>query len=268
MMGASSLRRIWGLVYRHLALYRRSWPRVLELMYWPVLQMVVWGFITAYLAGVQQNTTTIAAGVLLGGVLLWEITLRSQMGFAISFLEEVWSRNLGHIFVSPLRPWEMVAGLAAMSVLRTVAAVLPAMVLAFILYGFGVWKLGPVLVVFVFALMAMGWAVALAVTALILRHGAGAEALAWGVMFGIAPFAAVFYPVAVLPPWLQPVALSIPAAHVFEGMRAALIDQRIAWDHLAWAVALDGVWLALAAWIFLAQFHQARVRGALLNIGE
>ena len=119
-------------------------PRVLELMYWPVLQMVVWGFITAYLAGVQQNTTTIAAGVLLGGVLLWEITLRSQMGFAISFLEEVWSRNLGHIFVSPLRPWEMVAGLAAMSVLRTVAAVLPAMVLAFMLYGFGVWKLGPV----------------------------------------------------------------------------------------------------------------------------
>ncbi|NMJ41355.1 ABC transporter permease [Roseomonas sp. JC162] len=267
-MGASSARRIWGLVYRHLALYRRSWPRVLELMYWPVLQMVVWGFITAYLAGVQQNTATIAAGVLLGGVLLWEITLRSQMGFAISFLEEVWSRNLGHIFVSPLRPWEMVTGLAAMSVLRTVAAVLPAMLLAFMLYGFGVWKLGPVLVVFVSALMAMGWAVALAVTALILRHGAGAEALAWGVMFGIAPFAAVFYPVAVLPPWLQPVALSIPAAHVFEGMRAALIDGRIAWDHLAWAVALDGVWLALAAWIFLAQFHQARVRGALLNIGE
>jgi ABC-2 type transport system permease protein len=128
--------------------------------------------------------------------------------------------------------------------------------------------MGPVLVMWMAALMAMGWAVALAVTALILRHGAGAEALAWGVMFGLAPFAAVFYPVAVLPGWLQPVALAIPAAHVFEGMRAALVEGRIAWDHLAWAVALDGVWLAGAAWIFLAQFHQARVRGALLNIGE
>lgn len=264
----STARRIWGLMYRHLALYRRSWPRVLELMYWPVLQMVVWGFITAYLAGVQGNTASVAAGVLLGGVLLWEITLRSQMGFAISFLEEIWSRNLGHIFVSPLRPWELVAGLAAMSLLRTLAAVVPAMVLAFFLYGFGVWKLGPVLVAFVAALMAMGWAVALAVTALILRHGAGAEALAWGVMFGIAPFAAVFYPVAILPGWLLPVALSIPATHVFEGMRAALTEGRIAWDHLAWAVVLDAVWLAAAAWIFLRQFHQARVRGALLNIGE
>nr|WP_198372665.1 ABC transporter permease [Roseomonas rosulenta] len=265
-------------MYRHLALYRRSWPRVLELMYWPVLQMVVWGFVTAYLAGVQQNAApsgmsapagaTIAAGVLLGGVLLWEVTLRSQMGFAISFLEEVWSRNLGHLFVSPLRPWELVAGLAAMSVLRTAIGVGAAMVLAFTLYGFGIWSMGPVLVAWMAALMAMGWSVALAVTALILRHGAGAEALAWGVMFGLAPFAAVFYPVAVLPGWLQPVALAIPAAHVFEGMRAALVDGRIAWDHLAWAVALDGVWLAGAAWVFLWQFHQARVRGALLNIGE
>ena len=264
----SPARRIWGLMFRHLALYRRSWPRVLELMYWPVLQMVVWGFITAYLAGVQGSTASVAAGVLLGGVLLWEITLRSQMGFAISFLEEIWSRNLGHIFVSPLRPWELVAGLAAMSVLRTVAAVAPAMVLAFLLYGFGVWTLGPVLVAYVFALMAMGWAVALAVTALILRHGAGAEALAWGVMFGIAPFAAVFYPVSILPGWLQPVALAIPAAHVFEGMRAVLTQGTMAWGHLAWAVALDVVWMAAAAWIFLAQFHAARVRGALLNIGE
>lgn len=270
----SALRRIWGLMFRHLALYRRSWPRVLELMYWPVLQMVVWGFITAYLAsggttaGAHGNTASVAAGVLIGGVLLWEITLRSQMGFAISFLEEIWSRNLGHIFVSPLRPWELVAGLAAMSVLRTVAAVAPAMVLAFFLYGFGVWTLGPVLVAYVFALMAMGWAVALAVTALILRHGAGAEALAWGVMFGIAPFAAVFYPVAILPGWLQPVALAIPAAHVFEGMRAALTNGAMEWGHLGWALALDVVWMAGAAWIFLAQFQAARVRGALLNIGE
>ena len=267
-MKAGPARRIWGLMYRHLALYRGSWPRLLELMYWPVLQMIVWGFITAYLAGVQGNTASVAAGVLLGGVLLWEVTLRSQMGFAISFLEEVWSRNLGHLFVSPLRPWELVVGLAAMSVLRTVAAVAPAMVLAFFLYGFGVWTLGPVLVAYVFALMAMGWAVALAVTALILRHGSGAEGLAWGVLFGITPFAAVYYPLSVLPPLVRSIADGIPAAHVFEGMRAALIEQRIAWDHLVWATALDLLWIGLASWVFLREFQSARVRGALLNIGE
>ena len=266
MSGAA--RRIWGLMYRHLALYRRSWPRVLELMYWPVLQMLVWGFVTAWLAGVQNNTASVTAGVLLGGVLLWEVTLRSQMGFAISFLEEIWSRNLGHIFVAPLRPTELVAGLVAMSMLRTAIGVGPAILLAFLLYGFGLWTLGPVLVLYFAALMAMGWAVALGVTALILRHGAGAEALAWGVLFGLAPFSAVFYPVSVLPGWLQPISLAIPATHVFEGMRAALLDGRLAWDHLAYAFALDLIWLGLAAWLFMAQFQAARVRGALMNIGE
>ncbi|MCA3312666.1 MAG: ABC transporter permease [Roseomonas sp.] len=266
MSGAA--RRVWGLMYRHLALYRRSWPRVLELMYWPVLQMLVWGFVTAWLAGVQNNTASVTAGVLLGGVLLWEVTLRSQMGFAISFLEEIWSRNLGHIFVAPLRPTELVAGLVAMSMLRTAIGVGPAILLAFLLYGFGIWTLGPVLVLYFAALMAMGWAVALGITALILRHGAGAEALAWGVLFGLAPFSAVFYPVSVLPGWLQPISLAIPATHVFEGMRAALLDGRLAWDHLAYAFVLDLIWLGLAAWLFMAQFQAARVRGALMNIGE
>jgi len=266
MSGAA--RRVWGLMYRHLALYRRSWPRLLELMYWPVLQMLVWGFVTAWLAGVQNNTASVTAGVLLGGVLLWEVTLRSQMGFAISFLEEIWSRNLGHMFVAPLRPTELVAGLVAMSILRTAIGVGPAILLAFLLYGFGLWTLGPVLVLYFAALLAMGWAVALGVTALILRHGAGAEALAWGVLFGLAPFSAVFYPVAVLPGWLQPISFAIPATHVFEGMRAALLDGQLAWDHLAYAFALDLIWLGLAAWLFMAQFQAARVRGALMNIGE
>jgi ABC-2 type transport system permease protein len=264
----ASARRIWGLVYRHLALYRRSWPRVLELMYWPILQMVVWGFVTAYLAGVQNNTAGIAAGMLLGGVLLWEVTLRSQMGFSISFLEEIWSRNLGHVFVSPLRPRELVAGLMAMSVIRVLVGVSPAVLLAWLLYGFGLFALGPVVVAFFAALLVMGWAVALGVTSLILRYGAGAEALAWSVLFGLTPFSAVFYPVSVLPAWLHPVAYALPSAHVFEGMRAALLDGTIAWGHLGAAFALDAFWMAVMAWVFMRQFEDARVRGALLNIGE
>ena len=267
-MNALAARRIWGLLYRHLALYRRSWPRLLELAYWPVLQMVVWGFVTAYLAGVQNNVASVSAGVLLGGVLLWEVAIRSQMGFAISFLEEIWSRNLGHVFVSPLRPLELVAGLVGMSMIRMFAGLIPAILLAFVMYGFGLWRLGPVLVLFFAGLMMMGWAVALGVTALILRHGAGAEPLAWSVLFGLTPFAAVFYPVSILPAWLQPIAWLIPAAHVFEGMREALLMGTIAWGHLAAALLLDLVWLAVMGWLFLNQFEGARERGALLNIGE
>ena len=263
-----SLRRIWGLMYRHLALYRRSWPRLLELAYWPVLQMCIWGFTARFLMARMGSGAAIAGAALLGGVLLWEVALRSQMGVAISFLEEQWSRNLGHVFVSPLRPWELVAALIGMSIVRMLAGVIPAILIAWLLYAYDLFALGPVLVLFFANLMVMGWSVALAVVSLILRHGSGAEALAWSVLFGLTPFAAVFYPVAVLPRALQPIAWAIPASHVFEGMRGIVLHNEVLWGHLAWAGGLNALWLAAAAVLFARQFHQARVRGALLSIGE
>ena len=266
-MSAGSLRRIWGLMYRHLALYRRSWPRLLELAYWPTLQMLIWGFTASFLADRMDGTAALTASALLGGVLLWEVALRSQMGMALSFLEEIWSRNLGHVFVSPLRPWEMLAALVGMSALRMLVGVLPAIGLAFLLYAFNLFALGPILVLLFANLMMTGWWVALGVVSLILRHGAGAEALAWSVLFGLTPFSAVFYPVSALPGWLQPVSLALPAAHVFEGMRAAL-DGVTRWDHLAWACGLNAAWMAAALLLFARQFRQARLHGALLTMGE
>ena len=267
-MTRAAARRIWGLMYRHLALYRRSWPRLLELAYWPVLQMCIWGFTATFLASRMGSTAALAGATLLRGVLLWEVAIRSQMGVAISFMEEMWSRNLGHVFVSPMRPWELVAALILMSAIRMAMGVVPAILVAWLLYAYNLLALGPVVVLFFMNLMIMGWAVALGVVSLILRHGAGAEALAWSVLFGLTPFSAVFYPVAVLPAALQPIALALPSAHVFEGMRGILLNGEVRWDHLIAAFALNAVWLAGATLLFSRQFRQARLRGALMSIGE
>lgn len=260
-------RRIWAMVYRHLCLYRGSWPRLLELMYWPVLQMVIWGFVTQY-AGRFQGAAVIAAGSLLGAILLWETALRSQMGFTISFLEEIWSRNLGNLFVTPIRPWELVASLIVMSMARTLIGVGSAALLAWALYAFAITSLGLLLLPFLLNLMLFGWSIALMVTAMILRHGAGAESLAWSVLFGLAPLSAVFYPVSVLPGWLQPVALALPTTHVFEGMRAVLSGGAMAGGHLAWAFGLNGMFLAMAVATFVGMFRSVRRRGLLLSVGE
>ena len=263
----SSLRRIWAMVYRHLCLYRGSWPRVLELMYWPVVQMMIWAFVTQY-TGRFGGAVAIAAGSLIGAVLLWETALRSQMGFTISFLEELWSRNLGNLFVSPIRPWELVASLTVMSVVRALIGVGTAAALAAALYAFDITSLGLLLVPFLLNLMIFGWAVALMVTAMILRHGAGAESLAWSVLFGLAPLSAVFYPVSVLPGWLRPVSLALPSTHMFEGMRAVLAGGAFPAGELAWAFALNALLLAAAVAIFVGIFRVARRRGLLLSVGE
>ncbi len=267
-MTAGAVRRVWGLVYRHFALYRRSWPRLLELAYWPILQMCIWGFTAQFLARRSAGAVTLTAATLLGGVLLWEVALRSQMGVAVSFLEELWSRNLGHLFVSPIRPRELVAGLIVVAVMRMSAGVLPAILLAWALYAFNLFSLGPILLLFFANLMLMGWWVSLAVVSMLLRHGAGAEALAWSVLFGLTPLSAVFYPVSVLPAAIRPIALALPSTHVFEGMRAVMDAGVIRWDQMGWAFALNLLWGAAALLLFGRQFEAARRRGALLSIGE
>jgi ABC-2 type transport system permease protein len=265
-MAAGSLRRIWALVYRHTALYRRSWPRLLDFAYGPLMQLLIWGFTARFLAGHAGTMATIS-GLLIGGVLLWEAALASQLGFSVSFLEEIWSRNLGHLFVSPLRPWELIAALVVMSLLRALAGMLPALVLAVLLYAFDIFRLGPVVLLLFTFLAMMGWWVALGIVAFILRHGAGAEGLVWTVMFGLTPLSAVFYPVAALPAVLRPLALVLPSAHVFEGLRAALAGAS-PWREIIAAALLNLAWLGLMAVLFRWSFEAARREGALVALGE
>src|SRR5687767_11518057 len=114
---SASLRRIGAMVLRYWYLLRSSWPRVLDLMYWPTVQVLTWGFLQLY---VDQNAGFFAraGGIFIGAVVLWDILFRGQLGFSISFLEEMWARNLGNVMMSPLRHYEFVTALMIMSVAR------------------------------------------------------------------------------------------------------------------------------------------------------
>ena len=245
----------------------RQRTRALELVYWPTIQMILWGFMSQFL---MTNSTWVARafGVLIAAVLLWDVLFRSQLGVSMSFLEEIWARNLGHLFVSPLRPYEWVASLVAMSFIRVLIGVVPAMLLAIPLYHYSIFALGVPLIAFFATLLVMGWAMGLMISALILRHGMGAESIAWLAIFVLAPVSAVYYPVTTLPAWLQVVAMALPSAHVFEGMRAVMFDHEFAWGHFLAALGLDVVYIGFGAALFLYAFRGARRRGALLQVGE
>jgi ABC-2 type transport system permease protein len=262
-----SWRRVGALLLRHLYVLRSSWPRLLELAYWPTVQMILWGFVTLFF---MQHSSWVAqaAGVLISAVVLWDILFRSNLGVSVSFMEEMWARNLSSLFASPMRPHELVVSLAIMSLIRTVISVLPAMLLAPPLFGVSVFALGLPLAAFFANLLLFGWCIGLVVSALILRLGLGAESLAWVAVFALAPLSGVYYPIDVLPHWLQPVAWSLPSAYVFEGMRAVLFEDRFRLDLLAASAGLNAVYVALATGFFLYICHVARKRGLLVQQGE
>jgi len=263
----SSWQRIWGMVLRNLYLLRSSWPRLFELAYWPTFSLLIWGFLSSFL---MTNSSWIAqaAGVLISAVLLWDVLFRSNLGLAVTFLEEMWSRNLGQLFISPLRPVEMIAALMVISFLRTVISVLPAALLAMPLFGIWVFDLGAALAAFFFNLLVMGWAVGLFVTGLLLRMGLGAEGIVWTGIFLIAPVTGIYYPISALPEWLHPISWSLPSTYVFEGMRAVMFEKIFRWDLLMGAIALNVVYLVAGAAAFLYFYGVARERGLLLQQGE
>lgn len=262
-----SLRRVGAMVLRHVYLLRRSWPRVLELMYWPTVQMVLWGFITIFFVG-HSSWVAQATGVLISAVLLWDVLFRSQLGVSIIFLEEMWSRNLGQLFVSPLRPAELIVSLLVMSTIRTVIGVGGATVVAFAVFQYSVFDLGLPLIAFFVNLILMGWSIGLLVSGVVLRYGLGAESLAWIALFALQPLSGVYYPIDVLPGWLQQVAFLLPSSHVFEGMRAVLFQHAFRIDLLVNALVLNAFYLLGGVLSFVLFFRAARVHGQLVHIGE
>ncbi len=256
-----SLRRIRALVFRYTVLYTRSVPRILEMIFWPVMDLLVWGFLTAYLRP-QLSTVTF----LLGAMIFWDIIYRSAQGVTMSFLEDVWTRNLLNVFVAPLRVGEFIAASFLVGFLKITFIVIILSVMALGLYQFNLLSMGLALIPFFANLLLMGWAIGMVTTALILRWGQAAEGLAWGIPFAVQPLAAVFYPVSILPAWAQPFSLAIPATHVFEGMRQVLLDGTVSAEHLAAAFGLNLVWLAAAAFFFRHMFNAAREKGLLVKL--
>jgi ABC-2 type transport system permease protein len=262
-----SLQRIGAMILRYWYLLLSSWPRLLELMYWPILQVITWGFLQTYIA---QNAGYFAraGGTLIGAVILWDILFRGQLGFSISFLEEMWARNLGNLMMSPLKPIEFLAALMAMSLIRLAIGVTPMVLLALYLFHFNFFSLGLPLIAFFCNLIFTSWAVGIFVSGLVLRNGLGAESIVWTLMFALMPLACVYYPVRVLPYWLQHISWLLPPTYVFEGMRALLTEQVFRADLMASALAINAVLLAASFAAFLALLNSARRHGSLLSGGE
>ena len=259
--------RVGAMVLRYLYLLRSSWPRILELVYWPTMQLFVWGFLQLYIA---QNAGFFAraGGMFIGAVLLWDILFRGQLGFSVSFLEEMWARNLGNLMISPLRPIEFVAALMIMSIVRLAIGMVPVTLLAIAFFGFNIYSLGLALAAFFANLILTSWSVGILVSGVLLRNGMGAESLAWTLMFVLMPLTCVYYPVATLPSWLQVVAWSLPPTYVFEGMRALVISHEFRTDLMLQACALNAVYFSGAVIAFLQLLKSARRQGSLMQSGE
>lgn len=259
-------RRVWAVVLQNWYVMRRSPIRIFELFYWPVIEVVLWGFISVFLVGADANIPG-GVGVLLGAVLLWDLMFRSQQELTITQLIDMWDRNIVNLYASPMRQSEYLTGALVFSVVRVMVGTTFLVVIADWWFGFDLLSVGAVLVPALVTLSLFGWALGLTIRAAVMRFGTNAEVLAWSVAFLLQPVSAVFYPVSVLPEWLQAIALALPTSHVFEAMRAFLASGVVNTAGLAIAVVLSLVYLGLAALVARWTYGRVRQLGLLAKPG-
>ncbi len=254
--------RIAAVVLRIFYLYRGSPQRVFPIFIWVAVDILLWGFLTRYLNSVSHAEVNFVPA-LLGAVLLWDFLTRVMQGVTMAFFEDVWTRNFLNIFATPLRTSEYLAGLIIVAISTSLLSLVVMVIFAGLAFGLSFLIYGAALAPFLAVLFLTGIALGVAAAAIVLRLGPASEWLIWPIPMIVSPFAGVFYPVSVLPGWMQAIAAVLPPSYVFEGMRAVVAREPAPWGRLAFGGGLALVYLVLACLVFMAVYRTA-IRSGLI----
>ncbi len=249
---------------RHAYEARHNLDRITDMVYWPAMDIIMWGLFTIYLRGNRLQPGVVS--FLLGAIILWGMFRSFQRDLAIGFLDEFWSRNLVNLFSTPLSISEYMTGLIAVNLMKAMVSVSVAGVIAWICYAYDFFPMLPAFVPFMLNLLLFALAVGVVVTGLIFRYTTRIQGLAWSFAALLMPFSCVFYPLSSLPKYLRPIALGLPTTHAFEGMRQAIAGGGFSARHFEWAIALNLIYFAFAVAFFRWMFESARSRGLLVKL--
>ena len=259
--------KILALSLRHVYLIKGSFPRILDLIYWPTVQIFLWGFISKFFtlsSSYFENTV----GIILSAAILYDFLFRSSISYNMMFLEEIWSRNFTNLFIAPIRISEIITALTITAIFRTLIGLVPAALLAIPFFGVSIFKIGTPLIFLLISLYIFGVTLGLLVTSGLVRFGPSFENIAWASLFFLAPLGCIYYPIEILPNWLQIIAKFFPLVHIFEEMRNILINDIIDYFQISKAILISFLYFIFGVIIFYISYNGAKNRGTLINMGE
>ena len=259
--------QIYALSLRHIYLISGSLPRIIDLIYWPTVQIFLWGFISKFFT-LNSDYYSNTVGVILTAAILYDFLFRASISYNMMFLEEIWSRNFTNLFIAPIKISEIITSLTLTAVFRTLIGLVPAAILAIPLFGVSVFKLGLPLLLLLLPLYLFGVTLGLLVTSGLLRFGPSFENIAWASLFFLAPLGCIYYPIEILPYSLQIVAKGLPLVHIFEEMRNILLNNTFNYFDIIKSISISIVYFILGVIIFYSSYLGAKQRGTLINMGE
>ena len=262
-----SFNRMYGLFLRHFFLIKGSFPRILDLIYWPSIQILLWGFISKFFSTYSEyyNNTV---GIILTCAILYDFLFRSSISFNMLFLEEIWSRNFTNLFIVPMKISEIIVSLVFTALIRTLIGLVPAILLTSPLFGISILNLGIPLFFLFLSLYIFGITLGLFVSSGLIRFGPSFENIAWSSLFLLAPLGCIYYPIEILPEFFQILAKGLPLVYIFDETRNILVNNFVNYENIFQAFYLNIFYLLIGIFLFYFSFSKARKKGSLINMGE
>ena len=257
------LHRIYAIILRFIFHFKHSLDKAIDVFYWPALDLFNWGLASLYFSSLAKDGQNIVFA-LLSGLLLWLVVYRVQNEVSGNLLEDTWNRNLVNIFVSPLKFSEWIASLVLLGIIKSGVSFVFAATLAFALYQFKIIAIGVYLVPMMLLLVMTGWWMGFIISGIVLRFGTRIQALSWSLVGVISPFAAIYYPVSILPHWAQNVSALVPVSYVFESARQFIATGAIDPANLYTGFFLNAIYF-IGALIFLKMSFNSVLKKGLVK---
>ncbi len=257
-----NINRITALCLRQWYLIRDNPTRLIQIFGWVFFDILLWGFLSQYLSHLVGGDQTFTP-LFLGGVLVWYFSTRVMHGIATAFFEDVWAQNFFNLFASPLGLGEYAVALVATGMATSVIGLLFMIVIAKVFFGFSILAYGIYVIPLLLILFLNGVALGIFAAALVLRFGPAAEWFVWPIPEMLSPLVGVFYPIAVLPFWMQGLSRALPPTYVFESIRTIVTGGEVSTSSLLLASALGVIYCALS-YLYFARVYRLAVKNGLI----
>jgi len=250
--------RIKALLLNYWHISGSSADRLFDIFYWPILDVLIWGFMTFFIQGLSDFNII---NSIMGGIVLWVFVWRGSQDLVVYLLEFYWSRSIYHLFVSPVKKIELVISLCILGIIRSLISFIVVSTLGYFLYSFNVFSFNYQIFFFIGVLFIIAWSIGLFISSLLLRFGTRIQVLAWSIIWIIQPFSCVFYPLSALPSWAARIASLNPLTTIFESMRTIIQGGSVSL-HVLWYPFIVGLaLLGLTSFIFSSAMNSAKKQG-------
>jgi ABC-2 type transport system permease protein len=251
--------RIWAMVIRHLRQLPSDFNKLSSIIYWPFLDIVIIGFMGEHFdqaAHTQENI------ILLSTLVAWQIVVRADFGISLNLLEEIWAQNITNLFSTPLSITEWICAAIVEGFMMLFAIASFCAFIVYVIYGYNIFTLGFWSVPIFFLMFIAGLAIGFFTSSLLIYWGVRVQSLAWMIGWIFAPVSGCYYPITVLPDWLQSVAHALPLYYATETIRVLHGNSLHNPSKLLLIGYLLGLfYLSCSIFLFICMFKKSKDRG-------